>query len=411
MCSEIEVWALLRANVGEFFGESSVGEIVLTPKTATKRTADGDYKSASILIGQPDLVAQNSHGEFTGIIEGKVPWGVELMDLPGPWPEMTFVGRYNCKIADIKGKHTWCAVAQTVGYMVDNRFRYGLLSTYNENRFFVARSANEIEVSDVVLARSATAPGVVSLRRAFAYWLSLCNGPDAKLPVGGKFQKRLTKQWEKETHLADGSQKPDLASFPSSLNSTVMNADDFSKAPNMSSTATARLSSLLGNSKYVDWSDLTFIGSLGGGRCGAVALVLWQGRRIALKLFDVCKHGFESFDRELQAHTFLFESHVKVAKLQLVTLSPSGQVYGIGSQFGQPMPELSTWSNVQRKSAFEALQSLVEVGMAQRDVCDRNFVSNASGDLLVIDLEDITHLESGEIDEYLASSRSYLFSS
>jgi len=295
-----------------------------------------------------------------------------------------------------------------VGYMLDNNLRYGLLSTQRKS-LLLARSSIEIEVSDVVLARSA-APGVVSLRRAFAYWLSLCNGPDAKLPVGGEFQKRLTKQWEKETHLVDGSQKPDLASFPS-LNSAVMNADDFSKAPNMSSTATAKLSSLLGNSKYVDWSDLMFIGSLGGGRCGEVALVLWQGRRIALKLFDVCKHGFESFDRELQAHKFLFECHVKVAKLQLVTLSPSGQVYGIGSQFGQPMPDLSTWSNVQRKSAFEALQSLVEVGMAQRDVCDRNFVSNASGDLLVIDLEDITPLESGEIDEYLASSRSYLFSS
>ena len=42
----------------------------------------------------------------------KVPWGVELTDKEGP--EMTFVGRYNSKIGDTKGKYTWSAVAQVL---------------------------------------------------------------------------------------------------------------------------------------------------------------------------------------------------------------------------------------------------------------------------------------------------------
>lgn len=306
-------------------------------------------------------MAFNSRGEYTGVIEGKVPWGVDLKDLQGSG--MTFVGRYNTKVADSHGKYTWSAVAQTVGYMLDNGLPYGLLSTYNENRFFFACSANEIEVSDVILASSATGPEVISLRRAFAYWLSLCNELNPKkLQIERGFLRQFTAEWMLETHLADGSPKPVSVSSSSSA-STTMNPNNFASSPNMNSGTSVRLSSVFGNSKYVDWSDLTFIESLGGGRCGEVALVLWQGRRIALKLFDVCKHGFESFDHEMQAHMFLSPCHVKVAKLQLVTLSPSGQVYGIGSDFGQPMPGLDAWSDIQRRSAFEALQSLVEVGV------------------------------------------------
>ena len=137
--------------------------------------------------------------------------------------------------------------------MVDNKLRYGLLSTYNENRFFFARSRNEIEVSDAVMARDATstARGVVSLRRAFAYWLSLCNGPDSQLPSDRMFVKRLTNEWQKETHLADGSEEPSLPQVRAS------DGNVFLQASNGSDIAPALHSSLLA-SKFVDWNEFHY---------------------------------------------------------------------------------------------------------------------------------------------------------
>jgi predicted Ser/Thr protein kinase len=52
-------------------------------------------------------------------------------------------------------------------------------------------------------------------------------------------------------------------------------------------------------------TDVEIIGSLGYGKNGVVFLAVWNGKKIALKRYDVGKDGNESFDDEVEAYTKL----------------------------------------------------------------------------------------------------------
>jgi len=194
--------------------------------------------------------------------------------------------------------------------MLDNNCKYGALSTYNGTRFLSASNRDHVEISEVIMA-DATA---VTLRRAFAYWLVLCTGRGGLLTYGDV--ERGTKRKNLETKSAEKAST--VSSFPSS--STHLPSDTVLK----SGVANELLQFI--HDHFVDWSELEILGCLGAGRTGSVALVRWGGLKLALKLLDVGKHGIEDFERETRAYARLKNSNARVAKLMLVTHSPSGQV-------------------------------------------------------------------------------------
>jgi len=273
--------------------------------------------------------------------------------------------------------------------------------------FFRAVSVDHVEVSDVFTPNSLTSKevGTVTLRRAFAYWMALCHGADSQMVYD--VPRKLSTDY-----MGDYGKVNPNGSLVSSASDSSAGTSVSTVSGLFQSTATQDTSGLLlcNHSLYVEWSSIQILDGLGGGRCGTVALAVWKGRKIALKLFDIGKHGIDAFANELQAHSKLFGTCARVAKLVLVTSSPSEQVFGLGMELGRSMPSLATWTMEQRASAFKALQSLLKAGnLIQNDVRDSNFVCDKSGNLLVIDLEDTSFSCSRkDSDSYLSAAHAYL---
>jgi len=273
--------------------------------------------------------------------------------------------------------------------------------------FFRAVSVDHVEVSDVFTPNSLTSKevGTVTLRRAFAHWLALCCGADSLMVYD------VHRKWSKD-YMDDHRKVNSNGSLVSSASdsSTGTSASTTSGLLKSTGPGVSSASLLCNHSLYVEWSSIQILDGLGGGRCGTVALALWKGRKIALKLLDIGKHGLGAFDKELHAHSKLFGTCARVAKLVLVTSSPSGQVFGLGMELGRAMPPLATWTMEQRVSAFKALQSVLEAGnLIQNDVRDSNFVCDKSGNLLVIDLEDTSFsCCQKDSDSYLSAAYTYL---
>jgi len=174
---------------------------------------------------------------------------------------------------------------------MDNDTRYGALTTYNTTRFFRAVSFDHVEVSDAVRADSSTSEedGKITLRRAFAYWLSLCGSPTSLLAYHIP-RREATEYTNDHKILAD-----------------------------------EKLRSLDEHPLFVPWDHLQLEPNpLGGGATGAVLLAHWEEQSLALKLFDAKQHV--AFDNELAAYTLLRGTDARVCELMLVTYSPSGQV-------------------------------------------------------------------------------------
>lgn len=187
-----EVLSAVTVNVGRFVSPSKIGRISFAPRadpteqhgkrkhSAQEETKQEEQQQSTQRVplrhwmarGEPDLVGLDPNSCVVGVIEAKTPWSVVDLD------DVELVAKYNEReIGD--NSPTLSAIAQTIGYMMDNDTRYGALTTYNTTRFFRAVSFDHVEVSDAVRADSLTSEehATVTLRRAFVYWLSLCCGP------------------------------------------------------------------------------------------------------------------------------------------------------------------------------------------------------------------------------------------
>jgi hypothetical protein len=141
--------------------------------------------------------------------------------------------------------------------------------------------------------------------------------------------------------------------------------------------------------------DVEIIGTLGYGRNGVVFLANWHGQKVALKLFDVGKDGYEFFDREVEAYLALQAVWGSLVPTPLfVYESWSGWITFIGLQLGrEPVPgdNLSDWSNV-----LSTLEN--EYGFRHEDAEAGNMVfvfdeKTGSERLVAIDLESHTMIK------------------
>lgn len=320
---ETDVCMTLNRNVGDFFQGSDLGlftaqgRLHLLPaesnqsekkskkqKSPTKEapkkeegegeegeasTNQSDPKKFLNPFGSPDCVIRSPTWDVIGVIEVRVPWGLQLKN---DSLEEQFNNR-SLKVREAK------AIAQVAGYMLDNKRAYGVLTTYNQTRFFHMISTDHVEISPLVEADSKTGVDTVTLRRAFAYCMQLCR-QHPEMPPG------TTRR----------------SSTPLSSSTALLNLNS-SLGRELDQQNVALL--LFTHPLYVDWDELEIQDDLGGGRCGSVFLMIWRGRKLALKLFDIEKHGLGSFEQELWMHMNLLATHAKIAKLVLVTTSPSGQ--------------------------------------------------------------------------------------
>lgn len=74
------------------------------------------------------------------------------------------------------------------------------------------------------------------------------------------------------------------------------------------------------------------------------------------------------------------------------------------------MGPLAAWSRSDREGAITALRSIASAtGVVQLDVDERNFMRNARGVVVAIDLEETSHVESeAQTEPYLARARQVL---
>jgi len=227
--------------------------------------------------------------------------------------------------------------------MLDNGYKYGMLSTYNSTRFLSARDRDHVEISEVVMADAKD----VTLRRAFAYWLVLCTGPGGLLEYGTveRGTKKRARREFLEEEKCTTENAPTVIGFPSSSSTHLPQSDTV-----LQSSGIANELHQFIHDHFVDWSELEIQECLGD-------------LKLALKLFGVGKHGIEAFEREIRAYAYALLNSSKVSQ-------------GVRTRFalGHDLPDLESWSQEQREDALEALRSVLGVGLIQNDVRDCNFV-------------------------------------
>jgi len=166
---------------------------------------------------------------------------------------------------------------------------------------------------------------------------------------------------------------------------------------------------LVSDISCVSWSSLDLLSEIQHGRSAYVVLANYASQLVAIKLFDIGKHGEKPFLSELSCYqTAKSVQGVAVPRLLFVTESPSGGVVGLGLELGSRLASsFMAWDDTARQQAFAAIQLLARVcGVAQNDMRPDNFVLGAKGQVVVVDLEDTKKLSGPkQRDAYLRRAR------
>ena len=243
-------------------------------------------------------------------------------------------------------------VGQLLGYMVENGCRYGALSSATRT-YFVTIQGHGADA--LVYISDAFFVGQTDFLRAWAYIDSLASQPQDPLVANQLTWKTTSK---------NNPTPPPKSAYGVSLRSAGTVVDQASDdvdidSNNMPPTDNTSLSN--SGLKDVPIENVTIIRGLGYGRNGVVFLADWQGKKVALKQFDVGKDGYEFFDKELAAYSALQDAWGKlVARPLFVSESWSGWIKFIGLQLGRdprPGDDISEWRNIlatlQKKYGFQ----------------------------------------------------------
>jgi hypothetical protein len=157
---------------------------------------------------------------------------------------------------------------------------------------------------------------------------------------------------------------------------------------------------------FVKFDSLTDIRVLGWGRNGTTFRATWNGKEVAVKQFDLWKNS-DGYETEIEAYRRLEQVWGKlVPEPYFLSESWSGNVRYLGMQLGRPTSDSSLTDEKIDKDYHDALQRLSEsYGFDQLDWShSENCVvvgDNGEERLLVIDLEDVEFNEPG-LESYIA---------
>ena len=497
MAQESDVWAALKRNVCQQFNEGvAPGDLCFTVKAAFDGSTVGDPDFLIFALKEGEVKEDASEGqgvkadveaqmnedteearEVEGgkrilvVGEAKTPWTLvfktntfakgkfiadswTLVEAEEQEEKTSGTNSKTMKIKKVRSKkskskqwgaklgvHMRRAIAQTVGYMMDNGTSYGFLTTYTHTWFLHAVTWDEIEISDAIREISGTdsTSHKPSLLRAMTFVTSLARAADhlvadsvrrmsddEKAAVEGRGN-------DGGGHGNSGGGK-DGGAEGAGGGSGGVGEDGGSGSGGVggsssgggggggggSTTATTYFDALPVPAVFA--KDIEVVGTLGQGRGGVVAAARWNATDIALKWFDLSKGRLLSLEKE--AHTYLKLLTLKcraAPKLLFKTVSPSGQTFGLGMEKGVPLPDaFSDWSKEQRSESDAVIAELethgtalfglycfscrldsVDIihipcnsstGVRHNDVRAANFVT-VGGVVMAIDFEDVTFLQ------------------
>jgi hypothetical protein len=386
IADESDIWAALRLNVCPLI--NAVQSVTIEKTAHAPRT----NKSRRIVVGEPDFAAWKNLSTL-GVLEAKSPWTLKYMPDSGK----TIAENYADNSLNV---HVRRAIAQIVGYLIDNAICYGALTTYNKTWFVRTIDGDTVYVSDAIPASQKSEPHYPTFLRCLAYFLNLADN-GSPLNVAGRLllgQRRSTGgEWREKQPPKNpasdrkGTDKPD-PSPPTPQGAVGSNTKNVTHmhAPDLA---------------FDSLGPITFLSK---GKSASVGELTLNGTVIALKMFDCSQHKELDFYRELHMYSLLKDLQGKaVPELLFTSSSPSGQVQCLGLTFGKQMPpDFSSWSTVQKQQALAALQMLADRSLVQNDLCTENFVE-IDGRVLVIDLEDVG--EKLDVVNYMDTVRREMF--
>jgi len=332
-------------------------------------------------------------------VEIKTPWALE------DWPQdaSTLCQQYKewkASSSTVSSTH-FLVLSQTVGYMMDNNSRYGVITTYNRSWFLKGDpNHNKVFISDPVHFDSSK-PSVL---RSFAYvWNQsdhALDGTVARLtspqiqveppPPPPELPKKPSCQEDPEWKLGDDyddedDDDPEPPKKKTTKTSVKTNPKGESQKGSSKPQSPKRKTKSRGSGRktcpVVDWKEIELIRVIGIGGSGTVVLSRWRGMQVALKLIDTGKCP-DSFDNELSAYQQLVDVQGDlIPRLYFVTSSPSGWVQGLGLELGQPV-------KLSEQDSRITMQRLKRLGYRQQDPHDSNYIQIGDRSV-VVDLESV----------------------
>lgn len=333
------------------------------------------------VVGRPDFCLQSSGEKISVVAECKSTHNL----LMPPYAE-DIVRKYLSTYDEVITRgptrtHEWSHIAhplgQLLGYMCDNKKRYGALTSATRTYFVFISGSNDIiqvNISDAYYV------GKINYLRAWAYIHSLgCQQDDEfVLPTSGEGQWVRT---DKDHPSPQSKQQPnpDTRKRKSTKSNRNRNSKRHKKSANTMSL------------QHVDFKELSIGNVLGIGRNGTVFKVAWKGETYALKQFDIRKDGEDGFQKELVAYARTQAAWGKlVPKPFFVSETPSGGVKLLGLQLGRNMnksevedPDIGNQCNV----ALDTLRD--EYGIDHNDPGNAIMLKSDGRDrVAIIDFED-----------------------
>ena len=225
-------------------------------------------------------------------------------------------------------------IGQLLGYMVENGRRCGVLSSATRAYFVFIKGNGEnahVQISTPWFV------GEPNFLRAWAFvHHAACQKCDTLQATGLTWKKT---SGEHPTPKAKRKRK-------GLRSDTSMEDDDFESVDGDGTPTSGQASAPSGHAAQVSAlpeipiESVEIIGTLGYGHNGVVFLANWNGKKVALKQFDVGKDGYEYFDSELAAYLALEAAWGSLVATPLfVSESWSGWINFIGLQLGRdPIP-------------------------------------------------------------------------
>lgn len=346
-----------------------------------------EIKKETGAIGKPDFVmfgTSPAHGDEIMSVIGE---SKSTHNLLLPNNTRSLVKKYKDAYKKViqQGKERtveWChighPIAQLLGYMVDNKRRYGAL-TSGTHTYFICIEGQEndamVNISEPYFL------GEVNYLRAWAYMHSLgCKQTDEFVPPTEK-----SKLWLRTTKDNPQKKQENLKTEKKRSRGGDRKQSGSGKRSKTTKSATLHL-------PLVDFQVLEIGEELGFGRNGSVFKAIWGECTVALKQFDIGKDGQIGYERELAAYARTKDAWGKLVPEPLfLSETPSGGVKFLGLQLGRSLEGGVKVLKHQWDSILVSLEE--EFGIRHNDAEGRSvnaIVVNDNGcdRLVAIDFED-----------------------
>jgi len=278
-------------------------------------------------------------------------------------------------------------LAQIVGYMIDNKQRYGSLTSATRT-YFIFLEGNGVDMS--VRVSDPYFLGEPTYLRAWSYIVSLGAAQRGKFVApSGWLKISSDDQTLRPSPDSTGSEPQKRSTTKDTKKRGRGNSADSKGNVSTKPSKRARPTGPSLELTHVPFKDLMICAEIGFGRNGTVFQVQWKNQRFALKQFDLRKGGYDAFHKELAAYALLKDAWSRlVPEPMFVSESPSGAIRYLGLELGRD-PSGSDYYSMEWSSVLHSLKT--EYGMRLPDSINSNgliLTKDGQDRLVAMDLEE-----------------------